>query len=516
MSSIRRQLATLLAVLAVAITPIAAAQTLTILFPQEPGSLFPHFDLLSLAHEAQDLVFDRLFAVDEQGAYLPELAAEVPTVANGGISADGRVYTIRLRDGPAWHDGTPVTAADLAFTWRVITDPDLPIPTRTVWQDIVSIETPDERTAVITFGDTNVSFLGAASFAGAFVLPSHLLDGVDDLANAPFHRAPIGNGAFRLAEWQAGSFLRFERNDAYWAGPAHFDSVVIRIVPGSEAQRTVLSRGEADLVLQVALTELPFVDGLAAYRRASVPTFANWQLWLNNEDPTLADARVRQALVLAIDRELIAEALLGGLSRPDDAVLPVSHWAHADDVRRYPYDPAEAARHLDAAGWVRSGAGAIRERGGQPLRIELINIAGQADRLQVVQAVQAFWRAIGVQAEIREVDAASFVPTLGGGDFQAAYGFFGEGQEPVWNLWLGTNWQRYGNQEALDLLRAYGVTVEREARRELAVAFQRRAAEDVPVIILAPRPLLAVVRADLQGFAPTTTSSLWNVHAWRR
>ena len=514
MRTFRRTIAKALVVALLAAVPSATAQTLTLLFPQEPGSLFPHFDLLSLAHEAQDLLFDRLFVVDEQGAYLPELAAEVPTVANGGISPDGRVYTIRLREGATWHDGVPVTSADVAFTWQVIVDPDLPIPTRTVWRDIVSIDTPDARTAVITFADTNVSFLGAASFAGAFLLPSHLLEDVADLANAPFHRAPVGNGAFRLAEWQAGSFLRFERHEGYWAGDAAFDSVVVRIVPGGEAQRTVLSRGEADLVLQVALTELPFVDGLSGYRRVSVPTFANWQLWLNNEDPALADARVRQALVHAIDRELIAETLLGGLSQPDDAILPVSHWAHADDVRRYPYDPAEAERLLDEAGWVRSGAGRSRE--GAALQIELVNIAGQADRLQVIQAVQAFWRAVGVQAEIREVDAASFVPTLSGGEFQTAYGFFGEGQEPVWNLWLGTNWQRYGNQEALDLLRAYGVTVEREARRELAVAFQRQVAEDVPVIVMAPRPLLAVVRADLEGFAPTTTSSLWNVHTWRR
>jgi peptide/nickel transport system substrate-binding protein len=515
MTTVRLRLYALLAILALTFAPFATAQTLTLVFPQEPGSLLPHFDLLSLAHEAQDLVFDRLFVVDEDGTYLPHLAAEVPTLENGGISADGRVYTIRLREGPTWHDGTPVTSADLVTTWRVITDPDLPIPTRTVWRDIASIDTPDERTAVVTFADTNVGFLGAASFAGAFLLPSHLLEGTD-LANSPFHRMPVGNGAFRLAEWQAGSFLRFERHDAYWDGAAQFDSVVIRIVPGSEAQRTVLSRGEADLVLQVALTELPFLATLPNYRRASVPTFANWQLWLNNEDPALSDVRVRRALLHAIDRELIAETLLGGLSEPIDAVLPPSHWAHADDVRAYPYDVAEAERLLDEALWPRAGAGGSRAQGGTPLRVEVINIAGQADRLQVVQAIQAMWRSIGVEAEVREIDAASFPPTLGAGDFQAAYGFFGEGQEPVWNLWLGTNWQRYGNQDALALLRRYGVTVERDERRDIAIEFQRMVAEDLPVIFLAPRPLLAAVHTDLEGFAPTTTSSLWNVHTWRR
>lgn len=500
---------------ALALAPWAGAQTLTVLFPQEPGSLFPHFDLLSLAHEAQDLVFDRLFSVDADGAYVAELAAEVPTVANGGISPDGRVYTIRLREGIAWHDGTPVTSGDLEFTWRVITDPNLPIPTRTIWRDIASIDASDPSTAVVTFAEPNVGFLGAAAFAGAYLLPRHLLEG-RDLANDDFHRAPVGNGAFELVEWQAGSFMRFERRDDYWAGTPGFSSVVVRFVPGSEAQRTVLARGEADLVLQVALTELPFVAGLTDYRTVPVPTFANWQVWLNNEDPALADVRVRRALLAAIDRPLIAETLLGGLTTPSDAVLPASHWAHAADLATTPYDPAAAEALLDEAGWTRASAGAARARDGVPLTVELINIAGQADRLQVVQAIQAYWRAVGVAAEIREVDAASFVPTLSGGTFQAAYGFFGEALEPVWNLWLGTNWQRYGNQEALDLLRAYGTTIDQDARRELAQAFQRQVASDVPVLFVAPRPLLAVAHADLEGYAPTTTSSFWNVHTWTR
>jgi peptide/nickel transport system substrate-binding protein len=513
---VRHSLATrLLAALVFAFAPIATAQTLSILFPQEPGSLLPHFDLLSVAHEAQNLVFERLFVIGEDGGYLPHLAEEVPTLANGGISDDGRTLTIRLRDGLTWQDGAPLTSADLAFTWQVITDPNLPIPTRTVWRDILSIETPDDRTAIVTFPAPNVSFLGAASFAGAYVLPRHLLEGTD-LANSPFHRAPVGSGPFRLVEWQAGSYLRFERHDAYWGERAGVERVIIRIVPGSEAQRAVLQRGEADLVLQLALTELPFLATLDAYEIVSVPTFTNWQIWLNNEDPILKETAVRQALAHAVDRELIAQTLLGGLSQPHDATLPPSHWAHTADVRGYPYDVAAAERLLDEAGWTRPAANAVRTRGGQPLRVELINIAGQADRVQVVQAIQAYWRAVGVQAEIREIDAASFPPTLGGGTYQAAYGSFGESQEPVWNLWLGTNWQRYANADAFALLERYGTTVDREARREIAAEFQKIVAEDLPIITITPRSLIAVAHRDLQGFAPTTTASLWNVQSWRK
>ena len=506
---------TLLAAAALLFAPLAAAQTITVLFPQEPGSLLPHFDLLSLAHEAQDLVFDRLFVVDENGQYLPWLAAEVPTLANGGLSEDGRTYTIRLREGVTWHDGEPLTSADVAFTWRVITDPDLPIPTRTVWQDIESVETPDAHTVVINFPEPNVTFLGAASFAGAYILPEHLLAGTD-LNTSPFHRQPVGSGPFRLVEWQSGSFLHFERVDDYWGGPAQAESVVIRIVPGSEAQRAVLERGEADLVLQLAITELPFIEALPGHEAVQVPTFANWQVWLNNEDPALSDVRVRRALTHALDRELIAESLLGGLTTPSDAAVPPSHWAHAADVPSYPYDPEEAERLLAEAGWTRPSPGAIRTRNGEPLVIEVINIAGQADRVQVIQAIQAFWRDVGVGAEIRNIDAASFPPTLAAGDFQSAYGFFSEQQEPTWNLWLGTNWQRYANEAAFALLERYSVTVDQQERRALAIEFQTLVAEDQPVIFIAPRPLLAAASTALQGYSPTTTTSLWNVHTWQK
>ena len=504
----------LLAALALSL-PVAHAQSATVVVPQEPGSLLPHFDLLSIAHEAQNLVFERLFVIGPDGDYLPALAAEVPTLENGGLSADGTTYTIRLRPEARWHDGTPVTARDVIYTWQVITDPDLPIPTRTVWQDIASMEATDDHTLVVTFPGPNVTFLGAAAFAGAYVLPSHLLEGTD-LNVSPFHRQPVGSGPFRLVAWQAGTLLRFERVDDYWGDNAALDGVIIRVVPGAEAQRSLLERGEVDLVLQLAMTELPFVNALADYEAVPVPTFANWQVWLNNEDPVLADVRVRQALVYAIDRELIADALLGGLTEPSDAAIPPSHWAHGDDVRSYPYDPEAAEGLLDEAGWTRPAPGAVRTQDGAELEIEVVNIAGQADRLQVIQAIQSYWRDVGVRAEVRSIDAASFPPTLGAGEYQAAYGFFSEQQEPTWNLWLGTNWQRYDNPAAFELLERYSVTIDRDERRELAIAFQRQVAEDVPVVFIAPRPLLAVASTALEGYAPTTTTSLWNVARWRK
>ena len=501
-----------LAALTLAAAPALAQSRATILSPQEPATLLPHFDLLTLTHETQQLIFDCLFVVDQDGGYLPNLTTEVPTIENGGISADGTTYTLRLRDDVRWHDGEPFDAEDVRYTWQVITDPDLPIPARGVWEDVVAIDTPDPHTAVVRFEETNVAFLGAASADACFVLPEHRLAG-RSLTEDPFNRDPIGTGAFTLEEWQSGAFLRLAANPGYHAGAPALDEIVIRFA-GSQAARTALQRGEADLALHIGAADLRFAQNLAGYEVEQAPDHAWWQFWINNEGPILGDVRVRRALAHGLDKDLITETVFGGVVEPLDAMLPPSHWAHAEDVRAYPYDVEAAAALLEEAGWTDEDEDGVREQDGEPLRIEILNIAGQADRRQVVQIAQDLWSDIGVEAVIREIDGASFPPTMAAGDFQLAYGWFGENQEPVFALWLGTNWQNFDDESALDLLREVSSTVDREARAEAIREFQRIVAEEAAMLPLAPRPLLNVVSDRLEGYRPTLSGSLWNAHEW--
>ena len=499
--------------LLLAFAPWAAAQSrATVLSPQEPATLLPHFDLLTLTHETQQLIFDCLFVVDPDGAYLPSLAAEVPTVANGGISADGTTYTVRLRDDVTWHDGEAFDAEDVAYTWQVITDPDLPIPSRGVWQDIVSIETPDAHTAVVTFGDTNVAFLGAASSDSCFMLPEHLLADAN-LVEDGFNRAPVGTGAYRFEEWQSGAFVRVSANPDYFGGAPAIDEIVVRFA-GSQAARTSLQRNEAELALHIGFADLRFAQNLSGYTVEQAPDHAWWQFWINNDDPILSDVAVRRALAHGLDKQLIADTVFGGVVDPIDAILPPSHWAHADDVRAYPYDPEGAQALLEEAGWSDADGDGVREKDGTELRLEILNIAGQADRRQVVQIAQDLWSDLGIDVVIREIDGASFPPTMSSGEYQLAYGWFGENQEPVFGLWLGTNWQNFGDEEALDLLRGVSSTVERSERAAAIQEFQRIVAERAVMLPLASRPLLNVVSERLDGYRPTLSGSLWNAHEW--
>jgi peptide/nickel transport system substrate-binding protein len=498
-----------------------AAQTpprggrVVVVSPQEPKTLLPHLDLLTLSREVQRLVFDGLLTLDDKGDYVPRLAAEVPTVENGGVSADGKVYTFRLRRGVKWQDGAPFTSADVEFTWKLITDAKLPVPSRVVWADVTQVETPDAHTVRFHFAKPSLAFLGTVASDRGYVVPKHLLDG-KDVVGSELNRKPVGTGPFVVKEWVAGSHVLLARSPDYReTGKPQLDEILVRIVPGTAGQRALLQRQEADLQLHVPTADAAFVRGLADYRLVAAPSYAWWHFWLNNEDPVLKDRAVRQALAHGLDRAGIAATVMAGMVQPLHAALPPAHWAHNPGVRAYAYDPARAAALLDEAGW-KPGPGGIRQNDGRPLALEILNIAGEAERLQVVQIAQAGWRQLGIDAKIKTIDAPAFPPTMSKGEFQVAYGWFGEEAEPVFNLWLGTNWQRYRNEVALDLLKQALTTPSRPKRLELIRAFQAQAAEDVPTLPLAPRVLLNAASKRLRGYAPSPVGSLWNAADWTR
>jgi peptide/nickel transport system substrate-binding protein len=461
----------------------------------------------------QRLVFDGLLTLNDKGEYVARLAVEVPSVENGGISADGKIYTFKLRPGVKWHDGKPFTSADVDFTLRVITDQKLPVPSRVVWADVVKTEAPDAQTIRFHFAKPNLAFLGTVASDRGYILPRHLLDGTD-IVKSEFNRKPVGTGPFQVKEWTAGSHVLLMRNPAYWQKERpYLDEVLVRILPGTAAQRAALQRGEVDLQLHVPTADVAFVKGLADYQIQPQPSYAWWHFWLNNEDPILKEPAVRQALAHGLDKEGIAKAVMAGLVGPLHAALPPAHWAHNKGVKVYAFDPSRAGQLLDGAGW-KPGADGIRTKDGKPLRVEILNIAGEAERQQVVQIVQAGWKQIGVDAAIKTIDGPAFPPTMSKGDFQVAYGWFGEEQEPVFNLWLGTNWQRYKNDKAMDLLRQALTTPARAKRTEMIRSFQAQAAEDLPTLPLAPRVLLNAVGKKLHGYAAGPAGTLWNVEQW--
>ncbi len=178
--------------------------------------------LLSGADSASigPLVFSYLVTVDSRGILAPDVAQAVPSVANGGISRDGKTIVYRLRKGVRWQDGAPLTSRDVAFTYRQILNPRNDVPARDVYDRIVRLETPDPWTVRLTLREPNSAMLSYffAPDGNYTILPEHVLRGRTDLNHDPFNAMPVGSGPFRVVEWRRGDRLRLERFDGYFGG----------------------------------------------------------------------------------------------------------------------------------------------------------------------------------------------------------------------------------------------------------------------------------------------------------
>ncbi|MEX1021108.1 MAG: peptide ABC transporter substrate-binding protein [Litorilinea sp.] len=491
---------------------------LTIGSIQEPDNLNPWLTGLTVGLEVESMIYEGLTRVDPDGVHIPMLAAEVPSVENGGISEDLQTYTYRLRDNVTWHDGTPFTAADVAFTFEAIANPEVNALSTAGFTLVESVETPDDHTVVFNLSEPSVVFLETWGYRG--ILPRHVFEGVDMNSN-DFNRAPsVGTGPYKFVEWVTGDRIVLERNDAYYQEGAYIDRINYLIVPNSDTLLTMLETGEIDMRFALTAENVEIARGLTDYDVLATPAHAYFHITINNADPVLGDVRVRQALTHGINKVQIAETVLRDLVEPHGSPVAQPSWAYVDHSSRFPYDTEAAIALLEEAGWV-AGADGIREQDGARLSLDMLNIAGDSERLQIVQLIQADLLQIGVEVNISQVDAPTFVAAMTTQEFQWAYGFWGFSVDPSGynERWLSTSpghWLNYDNPEVDEILLSALQTPDREARRALYEQFQEIVVEDATNIYIYNRVFFDAIGKRVHGFVPNTSNStnMWNAHEW--
>ncbi len=434
----------------------------TFIFTQEFDTLNPYYSSMFFSITTHQLWNVWAWQFDDGNSPYPVMLVEMPTVENGGVSADGTVLTMKLRDDLTWSDGEPLTAADFVFTYQMNVDPNNAVSSAYPYDtEVASVEAPDDRTVVVTF---NQAFIPWAANLWKGVLPEHILGPVFEaegtIDNAEWNTAPtVSAGPFVFAEWESGSFARFVANDNYWLGRPLLDEIFIRFVPDDASQINALVAGDGDLGTFFAYPDVPTLEE-AGIEVITVQSGYNegWFLYLGeNAHPGMQDLRVRQALALGFDRAAINSDLLLGLTQP-----PASYWENtpfADpSVEPWPYDPDRAAALLDEAGWVDSNGDGTRDKDG----VELVLTYGTTTReiRQDTQAVaQQQLAEIGIGLELSNADADTFFASYGDGGL-AATGQFDIMEwsdstnfpDPDWYYWLcseipsddypdGQNWQ---------------------------------------------------------------------------
>jgi peptide/nickel transport system substrate-binding protein len=511
----------------------AVGGRITIGVQQEPERLSEILNATAVNNLICNLIFSKFVKYDDQLQLVPDLIEEIPTVGNGGISADHLTYIYKLRENVRWHDGVPLTSADVEFTYRVIMDPKVNVESREGWDAISSVETPDERTVVFHLARPYPDFVSEIFFDES-VLPKHILQNETGEAfhRSRFHQAPVGSGPFKFKEWKSGSHMVLTRNDRYYADGPFLDEIVFKFVPDENMLLVQLKTGEIDVYDNADgsfLSQLESLDGFRVYR---TPTMMYEHIDLNTENPILADRRVRQALSYATDKTAIAKIAYDGLVEPAPLdEYPSSKYYDAAQAVRVTYDPLKARKLLRDAGWEDRDGDGILEKNGRPLVLTISTTAGRLNRERTEAVLRDQYREVGVDLRIQNYNPTVFAGSyeehgiLKSGKFDLAMYAWLSSPEPATKEDLysirtippgGQNHPRIRDERLSRLLEEGAHEVDETRRIEIYHEVAAILVDEVPVIPLFWYTALDVCTQRLRNYKPNPTQSAdtWNANEW--
>lgn len=499
-------------------------------FSQEPTVFNPHLLHIEVDEGVYFAVFDTLFGIDEKGAFFPCLASEVPTVANGGISADGLKWKIKLREGVTWHDGKPFTAEDVKFTIELLVNPKFN-SWRHSGHDLVkdlTVVSPTE----ITWTMSKPYAPYASILASTFITPKHAFDGQADLNNTPFNNAPIGTGPYKWTKRVAGDYIELAANAAYYGDGPHAERLIVKYIPDLTVMYTQFKTGDIDVTGLQGISAEHFEEASKLPNRtvvkapgSPVETFS-----LNLGLPVFQDKIVRHALYLAIDKASIIDALYFGLPVETESYMPQQAYYYNPDLPKHEFNIDKANAMLEGAGW-KKGADGVRVKDGLRLSFENSTTSGNHLREQMQQFMQQTFAQIGAEMKIRNLppavmwgdnwmlsqfqSAIAGIVFLTGGDpdtsdyfSSKAIGAKGGAGQNTWQ------WQ----SEAADKLLAEGAqTFEPEARKKVYVKLQELVRDELPFLPLHQFTDLRGYKKGFTGLVPNVNVRIdsWNVNTWR-
>ena len=529
----------------------AARDTLTIGISQYPSTYHPNFD--AMAAKSYVLGFTRRpLTAHGPDWRLTCLACEtLPTLENGGAVLEttpegkpGIRVTWRLRADARWGDGTPVTAEDLRFAYEAGRDAATGIGPAEFYRSAYELIVEDARTVTLRFDKVTFEYNSAGDFQP---LPAHIERARWEADRRGYRNRTaydtettnpgLWSGPYRITAVQPGAGVTLERNQAWQGAAPAFRRIQIRTIENTAAMEAQLLAGQLDMV--AGELGLPVEQAAALERRTGQrfrfdykPGLIYEHLDLQLDNPVLADRRVRQALLLAIDRaQIVARLFEGRQVVADSGVNPLDPM-HDADTPRWPFDPARAAALLEEAGWRPGPDGIRRNAGGDRLAFELMTTAGNRAREAVQQVLQGMWRQVGIEARIRnEPPRVLFAETLSRRRFQGAALFawisspenvprstlHSEEIPTEARNWSGQNYGGYRNPAMDALLEAIPQELDRAKRRILWSRFQKLFAEDLPELPLWFRADAHIWPRWLDGVRPTghlNPTSLW-VEEWR-
>ena len=554
------------AVAAVALAPAAFAERASdgdvkIIYWQAPSILNPFLSGGTKDVESSSMIIEPLARYNENGELVPWLVDEIPTVANGGVSEDLTQITWKLTPGILWSDGSPLTSEDVKFTYEYCTHPEGGCAQVTKFEGVTSVETPDESTIVVTFEGPTPNPYGPFVGGESPILQKAQFENCVGAAASTCTEQnfnPIGTGPFVVTEFKPNDVITMKANDNYRdpAKPA-FATVTFKGGGSAAAAGTaVMETGEFDYAWNLQLAPDVIAKMEAGGMGVPVAGFGPLleRIMLNNTNPDpalgpdersvirphpfLGDPAVYKAMSMAIDRNLLVEIGYGQAGRVSCSWVPAPA-AFAADIEGCDVQDIEGAKKmLDDAGIVDTDGDGIREKDGVPLSI-VYQTSVNAVRQDFQALIKDWWEQIGMEVELRSVDASVFfggdpgspdtfqkfyadvemyANTFNGTDPQAylGNGLCDKAPRPE-TQWQGENISRFCDEEYDALHKKLSETADMAERQRIGRELSRMAFERGGMIPLVHRGRLSAHSNSLGGVKLNVwDSELWNVADWYR
>lgn len=510
----------------------AAEKTIVMGAQQEPDSINPYLCDMLAAADCSSIVYSGLLAIDQNWELKPEIATEVPSLQNGGISADGLTYTFHLRKDVKFSDGQPLTSADVKFTQDYIMNPKTNAITTQGWDKVKETLTPDPYTVIFKLKEKFAPFLVTWAGGNGGILPKHALENSEDVNKDPFNRAPIGTGPFKFEKWQTGEYLSFVKNPYYYRpGYPKVNRIVYKIIPDENTMLTQFTTHEIDIYQAYNNLQHATISALKGVKTYQTQTTTYEHIGLNLKRPILSDVRVRQALAYALDLNAISKTIYLGLWKLASSEQASPFW-HNAKVKNYPYSPAKAKALLDQAGWVDTDKDGIREKDGQKLQLSISTTAGRKPREQFEQMTQQLYKDIGVDLVIQNYPASKFfAPFEEGGIIYtgqydlAVFAWVASPDPDVYstlssNQWPpdGQNGMFYKNARVDELAEAGTTELDVKKRKAIYDEVQAITIKELPYICTFYWTNLDATWGNIGGFKPNgcNVGNFWNCYEWTK
>jgi len=445
--------------------------TLVMIIESSPTNLDPRVGLDAQSERIDELLFDALLIRDEHLNVQPGLAERWD-------NPDPLTYVFHLRRGVTFHDGRPLTARDVKWTFDSLLEGKIRSTKKAVYRFVDHIDAPDDMTVIFHLKEPFATLLWNLSEGAIGIVPYGSLD---DMTSHP-----IGSGPFKFVSAEQDKEVILERNDNYWGNKARLSRVRFTVVPDTTTRALELRKGSADVAINALTSDM--VLALEREPRLEVqraPGTILSYLAFNLRDPLLRDVRVRQAIAYAIDRGPLIQYIWRGFAQPAASILPPQSWADDPNVRTYPHDQAKANQILNAAGY----------RAVDGVRFHLTMKTSTEESTRLLAAVlQQQLREVGIALDIRTFEFATFLADVTSGSFQFySLRWIGGNEDPDIFEYVfhsakfppnGANRGFYSNPRVDVLIDQARRETDQNVRKRLYAELQEVLAQDLPYINL--------------------------------